>query len=125
MNQEELLLIAHFIFFTAGIPNLHGGSRYSTAKENVQLSKDIFGNRTFVNSPYTLIITNPVDIVSHSVFQFSGLPPEQVIGKGIFINSIRLAYYLSIVLKYRADDFDAFVLGEHGSSQVPIYSMTK
>ena len=125
VNDEDLLLNADFIFFTAGTPNIHGGSRLSTAKQNILLAKNVFEHRKFVKTPYIITITNPVDIVSHSVYQFSGLPPEHIIGTGTFLDSIRLAYYLSTISNYKADDFEAFVLGEHGSSQVPIYSMTR
>ena len=124
VNDEDLFLTADFIFFTAGTPNMQGGSRLSTAKQNIQLTKDIFEHRTFTKTPYIIVITNPVDVVSHAVYQFSGLPSERIIGTGTFLDSIRLAYYLSTLSKYKADDFDAFVLGEHGSSQVPIFSMT-
>lgn len=124
VNNEELFLQADFVFFTAGTPNVHGGSRLSTAKQNIQLCKDIFEHRTFAKTPYIVVITNPVDIVAHSVQQFSGLPPEYVIGTGTFLDSIRLAYYLSRGSNYHADDFEAVVLGEHGASQVPVYSMT-
>ncbi|MCP4437600.1 MAG: hypothetical protein GY810_01520 [Aureispira sp.] len=125
VNNEDLFLNADFIFFTAGVPNLHGGSRLSTAKQNIQLSKDIFEHRTFSKIPYVIVITNPVDIISHSVYQFSGLPSDHVIGTGTFLDSVRLNYYLSTLSNYKANDFDAFVLGEHGSSQVPAFSMTK
>jgi L-lactate dehydrogenase len=125
VNDEDLFLNADFIFFTAGTPNIHGSSRLSTAKRNIQLSKDIFESKKFVKTPYIIVITNPVDIIAHSVCQYSGLPPEKVIGTGTFLDSIRLAYYLSNISNYKVADFEAFVLGEHGSSQVPIYSMCK
>lgn len=125
VNDEDLFLHADFIFFTAGIPNVHGGSRLSTAKQNIQLAKEIFEHRTFTQTPYIIVISNPVDIISHSVYQFSGLPADHVIGTGTFLDSIRLNYYLSSGSNYPATDFESYVFGEHGSSQVPIYSMCK
>ncbi len=125
LNDEALFLNADFVFYSAGTPNVHGGSRLSTAKQNVQLTKEIFEHRTFVKTPYIIVITNPVDIVSHSVYQFSGLPATHVLGTGTFLDSVRLAYYLSGLSSYKPDDFEVFVLGEHGASQVPVYSMTK
>lgn len=122
INDEELFLQADFIFYAAGVPNVHGESRLSTAKQNILLSKEIFEARSFVRSPFIIVITNPVDIVSHAVYRFSGLPSEKVIGTGTFLDSVRLAYYLSNASDYKATDFNTMVLGEHGSSQVPIYS---
>lgn len=124
VNNEDLFLNADFIFFTAGTPNTQGGSRLSTAKQNNLVARDVFEHRTFAKKPYIIVITNPVDIVSHSVYQYSGLPPERIIGTGAFLDSVRLAYYLSTVSTYKTDDFNAFVFGEHGSSQVPIFSMS-
>jgi L-lactate dehydrogenase len=123
-NDEDLFSNADFVFYTAGTPNVHGGSRLSTAKQNIKLTKEIFEGRRFVKTPYVVVITNPVDIVSHSVFQYSELPSSHVIGTGTFLDSVRLAYYLSTLSDYHADNIDAFVLGEHGESQVATYSMT-
>lgn len=125
VNDEALFTNADYIFLSAGKPNEQGESRLSKARENVQLSKDIFDHRKFAKSPYIVVITNPVDIVSHHLGQFSALPADRIIGLGTFIDSKRLAYYLSTISRYKAEDFEAFVLGEHGSSQVPIYSMTR
>ena len=125
INNEKLFLNADFIFFAAGTPSLFGHSRLSKAKENTQLSKEIFKNRDFLKKPFIIVITNPVDIVSYSVYQCSGLSSQQVIGTGTFLDSLRLAYYLSCISKYNAEDFEAFVLGEHGSSQVAAFSMTR
>lgn len=125
VNNEELFLNADFIYYAAGIPNVHGGSRLSTAKQNIQLSKDIFEHRNFSRTPYIIVITNPVDIVSHSVYQYSGLPHYHVIGTGTFLDSVRLEYYLSSISGLDIDDIDATVVGEHGDSQVPVYSMCR
>ena len=46
-NDESLFLNADFIFYAAGIPNLHGGSRLSTAQQNIELSKNIFKTKNF------------------------------------------------------------------------------
>ena len=125
VNDEDLFLSAEFIFFTAGTPSVHGGSRLSTAKQNTQLAQEIFEHRTFAKTPYIIVISNPVDIISQAVYQFSGLPADHVIGTGTFLDSIRLAYYLSTGSKSPLGDIEALVLGEHGSSQVPIYTMCK
>ena len=122
VNNEELFLNADFIYYAAGTPNLHGGSRLSRSRQNMQLSREIFEKRVFAKTPYIIVITNPVDIISQSVYQYSGLPQDHVIGIGTFLDSIRLAYYLSNLCGVRISDIEAIVVGEHGDSQVPIYS---
>lgn len=124
VNQEELFLNADFIYYAAGIPNIHGSSRLSTAKQNLALSKEIFEHRNFVKNPYIIAITNPVDIVANAVHKNSGLPSDRVFGTGTFLDSVRLAYNLSSLSGYNASDFGTMVLGEHGNSQVPIYSQS-
>lgn len=125
INDEELFLNADFIYYAAGTPNIHGSSRLSTAHQNIQLSKKIFSQRIFTNNPYIIVITNPVDIVSQSVLQFTNLPPKNIIGTGTFLDSVRLAYYLSSISELNATDFETVVVGEHGDTQVPIYSLCK
>ncbi len=122
LNDETLFLKADFIFYAAGIPNVHGGSRLSTAKQNIALSKSIFEHRTFKKAPYLIVITNPVDLIAQAVYQYSGLPANKVIGTGTFLDSIRLSWYLSWHSSYHPKDFRTIVLGEHGDSQVSIYS---
>ena len=124
-NDERLFLNSDFIFHTAGTPNVSGASRLTTAQQNVELTKEIFEHRDFVREPFIVVIANPVDIVSHAVERFSGVPAKKVVGTGTFIDSMCMSYYLSRLSKQKAVDFETFVLGEHGSSQVPIFSQTK
>lgn len=125
VNDQDLLNDSDFIFYTAGKPNVHGRSRLSTAKQNIQLAKELFEGRKFNKIPYIITITNPVDIVSHALYQFSRLPAEHVVGTGTFLDSIRLAYYLSALSDYEIHDFDPTILGEHGESQFAAFSLTK
>jgi len=125
VNDEDLFNDSDFIFYTAGIPNIHGVSRLSIAGKNIQLTKELFKGRKFNKTPYVVAITNPVDIISHALCQFSELPADHVVGTGTFLDSVRLAYYLSTLSDYKADDFDPYVLGEHGESQFGAYSFTK
>ncbi len=124
-NKEELFLNADFIYYAAGTPNAPDASRLSTAQENIQLSKRIFKHRHFANTPYIIVITNPVDVISQAVYRYSQLPPDRIIGTGTFLDSMRLAYYLSTSSGHQPSDFETMVLGEHGASQTPIYSMCK
>jgi L-lactate dehydrogenase len=125
VNNEDLFNNSDFIFYTAGTPNVHGVSRLSIAEQNIQLTKELFEGREFNKTPYVVAITNPVDIVSHALYQFSELPADHVIGTGTFLDSVRLAYYLSTLSDHEANDFDPYVLGEHGESQFAAYSLTK
>lgn len=122
LNRDELFEKTDFVFHAAGSRNIQGESRLDTTSQNVELSREIFQGRKFAKNPHLIVITNPVDIISHSVLQFSGLPPDKVIGTGTFLDSIRLSYHLSKLSKFKATSFKTMVLGEHGDSQVPVFS---
>lgn len=125
VNDEELFLDADFIYYAAGVTNTHGGSRLSIAQKNIQLTKKIFAHRVFTRTPYVIVITNPVDIISYAVSLYTGLPDDHVIGTGTFLDSMRLGYYLSTLSGIERTNIHAVVLGEHGDSQVPVYSMCR
>jgi L-lactate dehydrogenase len=65
-----------------------------------------------------LLIANPVDILAYFALQYSGLPRTQVIGSGTFLDSARLRGALAAETGVAASSIDAFVIGEHGESQV-------
>lgn len=124
VNDMELFTQSDFVFFTAGTPNVNGGSRLDMAQQNSELARKIFEPISFSKAPFVFIITNPVDVVAHTVQRFSGLPAEKVISTGTFLDSIRLEYYLSSITNTKREAYKALVVGEHGTSQVPIYSLT-
>lgn len=121
-NGERLLRDADFVFYTAGIPNKHGGSRLSTAKQNIELTEKIFKGQKFEREPYVIVITNPVDMVTHYVNEFTDLPVNNVLGTGTLLDSVRLSYYLSRLTETHPNDYNSMVLGEHGDSQFAVYS---
>lgn len=71
---------------------------------------------------YFIVITNPVDIVTYFVQQLSGLPHNHVIGTGTGLDSARLRRALSTKLNIDAKSIQAYMLGEHGDSQMGVFS---
>lgn len=71
---------------------------------------------------YFVVITNPVDIITYYVQQLSGLPYNRVIGTGTGLDSARLRRILSEETDIDAKSIQAFMLGEHGNSQVAALS---
>jgi L-lactate dehydrogenase len=74
--------------------------------------------KPFREDTIILLVTNPVDILTYFAQKFSGLPKEQVIGSGTFLDSARLRGILSKKCGVAANSIDAYVLGEHGDSQM-------
>lgn len=69
-----------------------------------------------------LIATNPCDIITWQVWKLSGLPRSQVIGTGVWLDTTRLRRTLAQTLDIGAQSIDAFILGEHGDTQFPVWS---
>ncbi|HHQ0079800.1 TPA: L-lactate dehydrogenase, partial [Listeria monocytogenes] len=69
-----------------------------------------------------LIATNPCDIITYQVWKLSGLPRERVLGTGVWLDTTRLRRLLAEKLDIAAQSIDAFILGEHGDSQFPVWS---
>lgn len=71
---------------------------------------------------YFVVITNPVDIVTYFVQKLSGLPHQHVIGTGTGLDSARLCRTLSMKLNIDAKSIQAYMMGEHGDSQMAVFS---
>ncbi len=69
-----------------------------------------------------LVATNPCDIITWQVWSLSGLPRNQVIGTGVWLDTTRLRRLLAQALDIGAQSIDAFIMGEHGDTQFPVWS---
>ena len=70
-----------------------------------------------------LIVTNPVDVMTWATLQVTDLPPSRVCGIGTIVDSARFRALMSDELGIHADDIRAYILGEHGASQVAAISV--
>jgi L-lactate dehydrogenase len=96
-----------------------GESRTDLVGRNLKiLGSAIEDMKPFREDTIILLVTNPVDILTYFAQKFSGLPKEQVIGSGTFLDSARLRGILSKKCGVAASSIDAYVLGEHGDSQM-------
>lgn len=114
---------ANIIIIAAGIARKWGQTRLELAKDNVAIVQDITKKiMNYAKNPLILIVSNPVDITTLAVQKTSGLLPERVIGSGTSLDTARFRYMLSKKLQVNVEDIKAYVIGEHGDSQVPVFS---
>ena len=114
---------ADIIIITAGIARQPGQTRMDLAKTNVSIVKDITKNiMKHAENPIVLVISNPVDVMTAVVQEVSGLPAERVIGTGTTLDTARLRRLVSEECQVAVTDVNAYVLGEHGDTQVAIWS---
>jgi L-lactate dehydrogenase len=70
-----------------------------------------------------LVATNPVDVLTYVSYKISGLPAQRVIGSGTILDTARFRYLLSQHFGVDARSVHAFIVGEHGDTEVPVWSM--
>ena len=70
-----------------------------------------------------LIATNPVDVLTYAAWKLSGLPARRVIGSGTTLDAARFRYLLSEHFGVDARSVHASIVGEHGDSEVPVWSL--
>lgn len=113
------------VVITVGVPEVVGESRLVPLQKNTQILESIVP-QILKYSPNTtlLVVSNPVDLLTYITYQVSGLSHQRVIGLGTMLDTSRLRYLLSRDLKVSAENINTFVVGEHGDSQVVLWSKT-
>lgn len=113
------------IVVTAGANRKPGETRLDLAKKNVLIAKELTNNiMKYYNHGVILVVANPVDILTYMIQKWSGLPVGKVIGSGTVLDSIRFRYLLSEKLNVDAKNVHGYIIGEHGDSQLPLWSGT-
>lgn len=75
--------------------------------------------------PIIVTLTNPVDIMNYLIWKYSGFPREKVIGSAGMLDSARFRRALSRKFSTQILNIEAYVIGEHGENQVPVFSRVK
>ena len=107
----------------AGAAQKSGESRLDLVDRNVEIFEDIVGKVMDAGfNGIFLVATNPVDILSYATWKFSGLPSSQVIGSGTILDTARYRYALGRYLDLAPTSVHAYVIGEHGDTELPVLS---
>jgi L-lactate dehydrogenase len=116
---------AHLIVITAGAKQRPGESRLALLQRNADIIQSIMDEILQQNSPaVVLVVSNPVDILTYVAQKRSGWPRGRVIGSGTVLDSGRFRYLLSQHCGVDVHNVHAYVLGEHGDSELAAWSMT-
>lgn len=114
---------AGIIAITAGAGQKPGESRLELVHKNVEIFKSIIPEISKRNyKGILLIVSNPVDIMTYTALKLSGLPSNQVFGSGTVLDTARLKYLLGEHLGVDTRSVHAFILGEHGDSEIAAFS---
>jgi len=109
---------------TAGVAQRPGESRLELARRNVAIIRDIVPRVATANPEGIIVVaTNPVDVLTHEAWRHSGLPAGRVIGSGTMLDTARFRYLLSDHFGVDPRSVHAYIIGEHGDSEVPVWSL--
>ncbi len=110
---------------TAGSNQRPGETRLDLVQRNVSIFKSIVTSVVEHNpNGIILVATNPVDVLSYATWKFSGLPSSRVIGSGTILDTARFRYLISKMFDVDPRSVHAYIIGEHGDSEVPAWSLT-
>lgn len=114
---------ADIVVITAGAPQKPGETRIDLVYKNLKINRDVVSQ--IVASGFHgifLVAANPVDILTYSTWKFSGFPKEKVIGSGTSLDSARFRQALAQLIDVDARNVHAYILGEHGDTEFPVWS---
>lgn len=116
---------AAVIVITAGAKQKPGESRLDLLKKNSIIIQEIMDEIVARKSQAIVVIaSNPVDALTYAALKRTGWPRNRIIGSGTMLDSARFRHLLSIHCGVDAGNVHAYILGEHGDSEFPAWSMT-
>jgi L-lactate dehydrogenase len=108
----------------AGANQRPGETRLDLVQKNAAIFREIVPAVARHNAGGILLVaTNPVDALTYASLKLSGLPRAHVIGSGTILDTARFRHLLSRHFRVDARSVHAFIVGEHGDSEVPVWSL--
>lgn len=117
----EQMRKAQVVVVAAGRGGKPGESRLDLLRDNARVVADI-GRGLAGFAGIVVLVTNPVDVLTQVMTEASGLPPERVLGTGTMLDTARLRQMLGRQLNLATNSVHAQVVGEHGDSEVVLWS---
>ncbi|KAM7193447.1 hypothetical protein V8F33_007826 [Rhypophila sp. PSN 637] len=112
------------VIITAGVNQKPGQSRLDLVKTNYAVFESMVP-QIAAAAPDTILIvaTNPVDVLTHAAHKLSGFPVQRVIGSGTAMDTTRFRHELGKAYSVNPRNVHAIIIGEHGDSQIPVWSL--
>jgi L-lactate dehydrogenase len=122
-DDVEVCRGADLVVITAGAKQKPGQTRLELAGANVALSRALVPQLLAVApDAILLLVTNPVDVVTYAALKHSGLSPQRVFGSGTVLDSSRLRLLVAEHCGVAVQNVHAYIAGEHGDSEIPLWS---
>jgi L-lactate dehydrogenase len=111
------------VVITAGANQKPGQTRIDLAQANTEIFKDIIAKvMKYAKDAIILVVTNPVDILTYVTLKISGLPVNRVMGSGTALDTSRFRYLLGEHCGVDTRNVHAYIIGEHGDTELPVWS---
>ena len=120
-NDYRDIAGADVVIVTAGVARKPGMSRDDLIGINTKVCTQVGeAIKTHCPNAFVIVITNPLDVMVWVMREASGLPHSRVVGMAGVLDSARFRCFLAEELKVSVEDVNAFVLGGHGDTMVPL-----
>jgi L-lactate dehydrogenase len=114
---------ADVVAITAGAKQKPGQTRLDLAGTNLEMCRSLVPQLLEVAPDAVLVmVTNPVDVLTYAALKFSGVPARRVLGTGTVLDSSRLRDLLARHCGVAVQSVHAWIAGEHGDSEFPLWS---
>ncbi len=124
-NDYQDTADSDIVVITAGLARKPGMSREDLLMKNATIVKDVTDQvMQHSKNPTIIMVSNPLDIMTHVGYMRSKLPKEKVIGMAGVLDTARFRSFIAEELNVSMQDINAFVLGGHGDSMVPVVKYT-
>lgn len=112
---------ASIVLVTAGIARKPGMTRDDLVQTNQKVMTDVAKNiKEYAPNSIVIVLTNPVDAMTYTMFKETGFPKERVIGQSGVLDTARFRAFIAEELRVSVKDVSGFVLGGHGDTMVPL-----
>ena len=113
------------VVITAGVGQKPGETRLDLINKNVAVFNQIIPEIVkYSPNAILLVVSNPVDILTHIAYKISGFPKNRVIGSGTVLDTSRLKYMLGEHFDIAPQNVNTYIVGEHGDSEIVAWSLT-
>lgn len=114
---------ADVLVITAGAKQKPGQTRMELAEANTRICREMLPRLLEVApKAILLMVTNPVDVITYVARKVTGLPRGRVLGSGTVLDSSRFRFLIARRLRVATQNVHAYIAGEHGDSEVPLWS---
>ncbi len=125
-SRYDGLVGCSLVILSCGVAQQEGETRLQLLNRNVEVFRNVIpGVLEFAPEAILLVVSNPVDIMTSVVAALSGLPASRVIGSGTILDTARFRTLIGEHLSIAPQSVHAYVLGEHGDSEVLAWSSVK